>query len=98
MVYFDSTDIYKRTNVNETGASKKCDICHYWYLLNYSFKFKTNICNRCHGLLMMSVNLSDIAVLNIEGSDYCCIFNGISRSKTIKFLQNTDLTEKMRTP
>ena len=40
------------------------------YKLNYSFKFQQNVCNRCHDLLKMSVNLSDIAILNIKGSDY----------------------------
>ena len=25
-------------NVNKISASKECDICHYWYFLNYSFK------------------------------------------------------------
>ena len=39
---------------------KECDICHYWYFLNYSFKFQPNVCNRCHDLLMISINLSDI--------------------------------------
>ena len=45
---------------------KECDICHYWYFLNYSFKFQPNVCNRCHDLFMMSMNLSDIAILNIK--------------------------------
>ena len=27
----------------------------------------------CHDLLMMSMNLSDIVILNNKGSDYCCI-------------------------
>ena len=26
---------------------------------------------------MMSMNLSNIAILNIKGSDYCCIISGI---------------------
>ena len=41
--------------------------------LNYSFKFQPNVCNRCHDLLMMSINLSDVAILNIKVSDYRCI-------------------------
>ena len=32
-------------------------VCHYWYFLNYSFKFQPNACNRCHDFLMMSINL-----------------------------------------
>ena len=49
----------------KTSASKECDIYHYWYFLNYSFKFQQNVCNRCHDLLMMSMNFSDIAILKI---------------------------------
>ena len=37
--------------------------------LNYTFLFQLNISDRCHDLLMMSINLSDIAILNIKGSD-----------------------------
>ena len=29
-----------------------------------------NVCNRYHNLLMMSINLSDIVILNIKGPDY----------------------------
>ena len=42
----------------------------------------------------MSMNLSDIAILNIKGSDYHCIISRISKSQAIKLLQNIDLTEK----
>ena len=30
--------------------------------LNKGFKFQPNLCNRCQDLLMMSMNLSDIAI------------------------------------
>ena len=46
---------------------------------------------------MMSVNLSDIAFLNIKGTDYCCIISLISRNEAINLLQNADLTEKSGT-
>ena len=55
-------------NVNKENASKECDVCHYWYFLNHSFKFQQNICNKLRDLLMMSINLSD-AILNIKGCD-----------------------------
>ena len=41
-----------------------------------------------------TVNLSDIAILNIKGSDYCCIISLISKNEAINLLQNADLTEK----
>ena len=46
---------------------------------------------------MMSMNLSDIAILNIKGSDYCCIISLISKTEAINLMQNADLTKKNRT-
>ena len=78
MLFFDRTNVSQGINVNKTSGSKECDICHYWYFSNYSFKFQPNVCNRCHNLLMMSMSLNDIAILNIKGSDYCC-YNLVSK-------------------
>ena len=89
MLYFD------RIDVNKTSVSKECDICHYWYILNYSFKFQPNVCDRCHDLLMMPMNLSDIAILNIKGSDYRCIISLISKNEAINLMKN--LTKKSGT-
>ena len=77
------------------SASKKCDICHYGFFLNYSFNFQPNACNKCHDLFMMSMNLSDITILNIKSSDYHHIISLISKYDTIKLMQNAYLTEKV---
>ena len=37
------------------------------------------------------LNLSDIAILNIKGSDYCCVISLISKNEAINLLQNADL-------
>ena len=66
MLYFDKIRFSEGIDVNKTSPSKDCDICHYSYFLNYSFKFQPNVCNICHDLLMMSMNLSSIAILNIK--------------------------------
>ena len=84
-------------DVNKTSASKEYDICHYWYFLNYSSKFQSNACNRCHDLLMMSMNLSDIAILKIKGSDYRCIISLISKNEAVNLMQKVDFTKKSRT-
>ena len=94
MLYYDRIDVFKVIDVNKKSASKEFDICHYWCFLNFSFKFQPNVCNRCHDLLMMSINLSNIAVLNIKGSDYCCIISLISKNEAINLMQNAYLTEK----
>ena len=45
---------------------------------------------------MASVNLTDIAILNSEGSDYCCIISLISKNETINLLRNAALIEKVK--
>ena len=95
MLYYDRINVFQRINVNKTSASEKCNICHYWYFLNYSFKFQPNVYARDAMIYkMMSITLSDIAILNIKGSDYRCIISLISKNEAIKLLQNADLTEK----
>ena len=94
MLYFKRIDVSEGIDVNKTSALKECDICHYWYFLNNSFKFQPNVCNRCHDLLMWSTNLSDIAILNIKGSDSRCIIGLINKNEAINLMQNADLTEK----
>ena len=96
MLYYDKVDVSEGIDINKRSVSKGCDICHYWYFLNFSFKFQLNVCNKCHDLLMMSVNLSDIAILNIKVSDYCCIISLISKNEPINLMQNTDLIEKRK--
>ena len=97
MQYFDRIDVSEGIDVNKTSVSKECDICHYWYFLNKEFKFQPDVCNRYHDLLMVSIDLSDISILNIKGSNYRCIINGISKSEAIKLLENIGLTEKSGT-
>ena len=98
MLYYDRIDIFEGNDVNKTTAPKDCDVCHYWlyhYLLNDSFKLQPNAWNRCHDLLMMSIKLSNFAILKIKGSDYCCVISLMSKNETINLLQNVNSTEKV---
>ena len=90
MLYLDRVDVSEGINVNNTSESQECDICHYWYFLNKGFKFLPHVRIGCHHLLMMSMNPSNIAVLNIKGADLCCIISGINKSEAIKLTQNID--------
>ena len=40
------------------------------------------------------MNLSNIAIFNIKGSDYRCIISLISKTEAINLMQNVNLTEK----
>ena len=48
MLYFDRIDASEGTDVNKTGKSKGCDICHYQYFLSKGFEFQLYVCNKCH--------------------------------------------------
>ena len=97
MSYYDRIDVSEGVDVNKTSASKECDICHYWYFLNKGFTFQPNVCSKYHNLLMMSMNLRNIAILNIKDFNYCCIISGISKTEAINLMKNTDLKEKSGT-
>ena len=43
---------------------------------------------------MMSVDLKNIAILNIQGVDYYCISKWISKYDAINLLLNIDLTKR----
>ena len=51
----------------------------------------------CHDVFMTSMNLSDIAISNINGTDFCCIIYRISKSKAINLLQKSDWKVKSGT-
>ena len=70
MLYFYRIDVSEEIDVNKTSKSKECDVCHYWCFLNKGFKFQPYVCNRCHDLLMMFINLSDVAILKIKSYYY----------------------------
>ena len=42
---------------------------------------------------MMSINLNNIAILNINGADFCCIIIGISISDALNLLKKVDLAK-----
>ena len=94
MLYYDRINVSER--IDKTSTSKECDICYYWHFSNKGFKFQTYVCNRCHDLLLMSMNLSHIAILKIKNDDYRWGFAGISKSEAINVMQNIDLIEKSR--
>ena len=93
---FDKICLSKKSSVKHSFNHNfaKIGIDSYRSLPKYSFKFHPNVCNSSHDLLMMSINLSDIAILNIKGSDYRCIISLISKNEAIKLMKKVDLTKK----
>ena len=40
------------------------------------------------------MSLSNIGILNIKGSDYCCVISLISKTEAINLMQNTNLKQR----
>ena len=93
--YYDITNVYEGIDINKTSASKEGEVCNYWYFPDKGFMFQSDVCNICQDELMMSMKLSNIAILNINSSNYRSIIKGISKSEAIKLLQNAGLTENV---
>ena len=68
-------------------------IFHYWFL-NHGFKFQDYVCNCCHDLTMLSVNISDIAIIIVKNVEYRCIIHNISKSEAINLLKNFVLEDR----
>ena len=47
MLCFDIIHVSEGIDVNQTSASKECNVSHYWYFFNKVFKFHPNTGNRC---------------------------------------------------
>ena len=65
MLYIDRTDISKSIDVNQTSVSKEVVLLVIIFL-DKGFKFQQDVCNRCHDILTIYLNLSNIAILNIS--------------------------------
>ena len=63
-------------------------ICHYWFY-DHGFEFQDYVCNGCHDLTMLSVNISDIAIITVKNVDYRCIIHNMSKSEAINLLKKS---------
>ena len=77
MLYYKELKFLEGIHVNKTSETTEGD--------TGIVKVQPNVFNTCHNSLM-SMNLSDIAILNIEGSNFCCINSGITKSETINLI------------
>ena len=55
--------------------------------------FQKTVCNGCHDILLMSIDISSIVILNIQDVYYRFVIFGITKSEVINLLRNTNLCE-----
>ena len=72
---------------------------HYFPLLVFlvkGLKFQSNVCNDCHDIFIVSMNLKDISILNICGVHYQSIVNRIIKIEAMVLSKNANLNKKSR--
>ena len=62
-------------------------IYHYRFF-NHGFNFQGYVSNGCHDLTMLSVNISDVAIITVTNVDYYFTIHNISKSAAINLLKN----------
>ena len=93
MLYYDGINISEGIDLDKSNNIKECMICHYWFY-NNAFKFQDFACNGCHNLTMLSVSISNIAIITVKDVDYRCIIYNISKSEAINLLKNSVLENR----
>ena len=88
MLYFNGIDFSEGTYVNKTSALKEFVTVGIFK----GFKFQPDFCNGCHHLSMMSINLRDIAILNMKSANYHCVISRTNKSEAINLMKNASLT------
>ena len=66
--YYIGIDISKEIDHAKSNNSKECMICHFRFF-NHGFKFQDYECNGCHGLTVLSVNISDNVIITVKNVD-----------------------------
>ena len=63
-------DISEGIDTNKTSASKKCNICHYWYFLDKNFNYGPYLCNGCYDLMQKVMSFKNVVIVSIKRNDY----------------------------
>ena len=92
-MYYDRIGISEGIDLAKSNNSKKCMICHYWFF-NHKFNFQDHLCNGCHDLTMLSVNIIDIAIITVKNVDCRCVIHNITNSEAINRLKHSVLIDR----
>ena len=90
MLYNDRIDVSEGIDLTRSNNSKECMICHYWFF-NNGFKIEDSVCNECHDLTMLCLNINDITIITVKNVDCHCIIYNIRKSEAIDVLNNSVL-------
>ena len=65
---------------------------HYWFF-NHGLKFQDSVCNGCHDLTIVCLNISNITIITVKNIDCRCIIHSIRKSEAINLLETSMLED-----
>ena len=92
MLYYDRIDLSKEIDPTKSNTSKECIAFLYWFF-DHGFDFQDSVCNVWHNLMMLCLNIIDIATITVKDVDYHCITHGITKFEAIHVLENSVLDD-----
>ena len=93
MLHYDRIGLSEGIDVAKRNNSKKCMVFHHRFF-NHQLKFQDFVCNGCHNLMMLCLNISDIAIIAVKGVNCCCILHGIKKPEAIDLLENSAIDHR----
>ena len=72
MLEYNRIDIFEGIDIKKANDFHECSFCLYYYFFIMNFKFRTGVCNGCHGIMQKSMSLDDavvVIVVTVKGND-----------------------------
>ena len=69
MLHYNRIVISRRIDLAKSNNRKECMIYHCWFF-NNGYKFQDFVWNVCYDLILLSVNISDIAIITVKNVSY----------------------------
>ena len=74
--------------------SKECDIFHYWYFKDISFKYEKYLCNGSHDLMQKAMSFNNVAIAYVKGSAYRINFWNMTKNDATNIMNGSNLVGK----
>ena len=83
MLYYNRVDISEGNDLAKSNNNKECMICHYFFFNHGRFKFQDSLCSGCHDLTMLTINISNIAIITVKNVIIAVLFQTLGNLKQL---------------
>ena len=94
MSTYERIDISDGIDVNNSDESKKCTLCHYWYIIDKNFSYGRYLCDRYQNMIQKCNKLKNIAIIRIKKIVYRTCFLFMRKGEERKLMANSNVIGK----